>query len=87
MRGLNNWTPKDVKEFLLAHDFSPTKKAHKRSNYSYYQRWDSKTERCYQTFVPTYKNNLVPVGTLQNSIIPQSGISKEVWKDWANGKR
>lgn len=75
-RGLNNWTFKDIVDFLKEHGFRHT---HTRGSHFYY------VGRCggevRQTHIQFHGNKSIHPRTIK-SVIRQSGIPQEQWLNW-----
>ena len=75
-RGLNNWTFKDVVDFLKENGFRET---HTRGSHFYYLGHFGGEAR--QTHVQFHGNKSIRPRTLK-SVIRQSGIPQEKWLNW-----
>lgn len=75
-RGLNNWTFKDIVDFLKENGFRET---HSRGSHFYYVgRFAGNTR---QTHIQFHGQKSIHPRTLK-SVIRQSGIPQEKWLNW-----
>lgn len=75
-RGFNNWTFKDIVDFLKEHDFRLT---HTRGSHFYYV--DHASGQTCQTHIQFHGQKSIHPRTLK-SVIRQSGIAQEEWLNW-----
>ena len=75
-RGLNNWTFKDITDFLKEHDFRLT---HTRGSHFYYVGRSGGEPR--QTHIQYHGQKSIHPRTLK-SVIRQSGIPQAEWLQW-----
>ena len=75
MRGLNNWTYKNVTKFLKEHGFALVEQ--KRGSH---ENWLSEDKK-YIVDV-NFRRDEFPIRTL-TSMIEDSGIDKKEWRKWA----
>ena len=77
-RGLNNWTFKDIVDFLKENGFTET---HSRGSHFYYVGHNGGQAR--QTHIQFHGQKSIHPRTLK-SVIRQSGIPQSEWLNWGN---
>lgn len=78
-RELSNWNFKDVVEFLEHHHFTLAY-THGGSHHYYKGQVDGKDRLVEVQF---HNSDAIKNGTMKFSIVPKSGIPKEIWLQWA----